>query len=116
MTGGCCCTLMRENSVSTWRMQVVKSLQLLGKRIGSSPYVNKSSVDASDQFTSTPSITYRSAGVELDVVVGDLEAIKVAVDKAWECFGCIDAPVNKAGVGGNFAIYWQHFINICRKL
>lgn len=59
-------------------------------------------VDASNQLTSVPisgSITYRAVAVELDVA-GDGEAIKLAVEKAWECFGRIDALVNNAGVRG----------------
>ncbi|KAL8147945.1 hypothetical protein AgCh_005321 [Apium graveolens] len=54
-----------------------------------------------DNFTSEfnkcipHSITYRAAAIELDVA-GDGEAIKLAVEKAWKCFGRIDALVNNA--------------------
>ncbi|XP_017224403.1 uncharacterized protein LOC108200678 [Daucus carota subsp. sativus] len=49
--------------------------------------------DASDQ-------QYRAAAaVELDVA-GDSEAIKLAVEKAWNCFGHIDALVNVFFVQG----------------
>ncbi|KAL8155111.1 uncharacterized protein LOC141719644 [Apium graveolens] len=51
-------------------------------------------------FSPKPSsITYRAAAVELDVA-GNGEAIKLAVEKAWKCFGRIDALVNNAGVRG----------------
>lgn len=40
-----------------------------------------------------------AAAVVLDVA-GDAEAIKLAVDEAWKCFGRIDALVNDAGVRG----------------
>ncbi|KAL8124140.1 hypothetical protein AgCh_011955 [Apium graveolens] len=51
------------------------------------------SVDASNQVTGR--ITY--ASVELNLV-GDGEAIKLALEKAWECFGRNDALVDNAGV------------------
>ena len=41
-----------------------------------------------------------AAAVELDVA-GDGEVIKLAVAKAWKCFGRIDALVNNAGIRGN---------------
>ena len=41
-----------------------------------------------------------AATVELDVA-GDGEVIKLAVAKAWNCFGHIDALVNNAGIRGN---------------
>ncbi|KAK1401318.1 Short-chain type alcohol dehydrogenase [Heracleum sosnowskyi] len=50
-------------------------------------------------LTTAPNITYRAAAVELDVA-GDGKAIKLAVEKAWECFGHVDALVNNAGVRG----------------
>ncbi|KAL8155116.1 hypothetical protein AgCh_000490 [Apium graveolens] len=63
------------------------------------------SVDASNQVISAPgSITCRAVSVELDLA-GDGEAIKLAVEKAWERFGRIDALVNNAGVRGNFLAF-----------
>lgn len=44
--------------------------------------------------------TYRAVAVELDVA-GDSEAIKLNVEKAWKCFGRIDALINNAGIRGN---------------
>ncbi|WOH14609.1 hypothetical protein DCAR_0934129 [Daucus carota subsp. sativus] len=45
------------------------------------------------------SISCRAEAVELDVA-GDEETIKMAVEKAWKCFGRIDALVNNAGIRG----------------
>ena len=35
-------------------------------------------------------------------VAGEEESIKMAVERAWKCFGRIDALVNNAGIRGNF--------------
>ncbi|KAL1802570.1 hypothetical protein ACET3Z_031217 [Daucus carota] len=58
-------------------------------------------VDASElAYAPRPgSIRYRAAAVELDVA-GDSEAIRLAVEKAWKCFGRIDTLINNAGVRG----------------
>ncbi|XP_063943068.1 uncharacterized protein LOC108206854 isoform X4 [Daucus carota subsp. sativus] len=58
-------------------------------------------VDASElAYAPRPgSIRYRAAAVELDVA-GDSEAVRLAVEKAWKCFGRIDTLINNAGVRG----------------
>ncbi|KAL8155109.1 hypothetical protein AgCh_000484 [Apium graveolens] len=43
--------------------------------------------------------TVHAMAVELDVA-GDGETIKLSVEKAWKCFGRIDALVNNAGIRG----------------
>ena len=35
-------------------------------------------------------------------MAGDGVTIKLAVEKAWKCFGRIDDLVNNAGIRGNF--------------
>ncbi|KAL1802564.1 hypothetical protein ACET3Z_031211 [Daucus carota] len=44
-------------------------------------------------------ISCRAEAVELDVA-GEEESIKMAVERAWKCFGRIDALVNNAGIRG----------------
>ena len=71
-------------------------LESLCEEINSSPHAT--------ELTNAPisgSISCRAEAVELDVA-GDEETIKMAVEKAWKCFGRIDALVNNAGVRGNF--------------
>ncbi|KAK1401279.1 Short-chain type alcohol dehydrogenase [Heracleum sosnowskyi] len=59
--------------------------------------INRSS-DAGD-FTNAPKPCSIAVAVELDIA-GDGETIKLAVQKAWKCFGHIDALINNAGVRG----------------
>ncbi|KAL1802571.1 hypothetical protein ACET3Z_031218 [Daucus carota] len=44
-----------------------------------------------------------AAAVELDVA-GDGKVIKLAVAKAWKCFGRIDSLVNNAGIRGSWLV------------
>ncbi|WOH14611.1 hypothetical protein DCAR_0934131 [Daucus carota subsp. sativus] len=69
-------------------------LQSLCEEINTSPHAT--------ELTNAPisgSISCRAEAVELDVA-GDEETIKMAVEKAWKCFGRIDALVNNAGIRG----------------
>lgn len=62
----------------------------------------------------------RAAAVELDVCA-DGAAIQIAVGKAWDAFGKIDALINNAGMRGQSysslpALYYAFFIYLfCNK-
>ena len=74
-------------------------------------------VDASElAYAPRPgSIRYRAAAVELDVT-GDSEVIRLAVEKAWKCFGRIDTLINNAGVRGDFLPFRLTFHKITLKI